>query len=881
MTLSNLRCEYAVNPIGLDAVCPRFSWVISSDKRGVVQTAYRVRVARAPDVLARGGADLWNSGMVKSADSFGVEYAGQTLLSRERYFWTVEVCDNHGERASAEPAFFEMGLLHPADWAATWIGFPGAWSGKGLLFRRCFDLKKPVSRARVYVSGLGYYELRINGCKVGDAVLEPAPTDNSRRVLYSVHDVTGLVREGANVVAAMLGNGWYGAPKLLVQMEITHPDGSRTDILTGEQAFCQWSVCAGPVVSNGVYDGEVYDARMERDGWDEPKEVGSPSAERTDGWMIVNCADAPGGKLVANCAEPIRVVATLHPERLTQVKPGVWVCDFGQNLAGWARIRVQGPRGTRIRLRFAESLYADGTVNQDNLRTARSEDVYILKGAGVEEWEPRFTYHGFRYVQVEGWPGEPVPDCMDGRVVRSDVSDRGEFSCDNELINTIYRNVRWTEAGNLHGIPTDCPQRDERMGWLNDMSARAEESIYNFDMVRFFTKWLDDIADAQTPDGALPDTVPFRFGYRPCDPVCVAFLLLPWLLYQHDGDKRLLNKHFSGMKKWVDYLFTRRVNGVLQYSHYGDWAPPVNQGEQNSSPINLSAPGPLVSTAFLFYHASLLAQIAGVIGEKSDALDYSRKAAEVKASFNGQFWDETIGGYGPGSQSCNTLALYFGLVPEHRVKRVVDRLVSEIERFDGHLATGNICTKYIMEVLAEHNRLDVAWRIVTQTTYPGWGFMIASGATTIWERWEQATGGGMNSHNHPMLASIGAWFYRVLAGVKVDDTVPGFGRFTVRIPEIDSLNESKARLETVRGRIDVAWRKSRFGCVVGVRVPVGSEARVLVAVPPGGRLLVDGTLLWGAGYAAGTIEGVRSVSEAGGILEVTLGSGQYQVEASA
>jgi len=875
LTVSNLRCNYAVSPLGMDEPAPRLGWMLSSDLRATAQRTCRVRVASSPEVLAAGGADVWDSGVIASPHCH-LDYAGRRLVSRERCWWTVETSDNNGRTAkAAAPAWFEMGLLNPADWHAGWVGFPACWSGCALLFQCGFEITQPVRRARVYVTGLGCYEVRLNGRKLDDVVLEPANTEYTRRVLYATLDVTESLQRGANRIGAIVGNGWYGVPKLLLQLEILYADGTTAEVCTGALGFAQWRVSKSPITRHGLYDGETHDARLEQPGWDLPAGPDYSTPDRRNGWCWTVVVDVPGGRLVARHAEPIRVVETFRPQGLTAIRPGVYVYDLGRNIAGWARIRVRGPRGTAVSLRFAESLYADGSVNQENLRTACSEDAYVARGDGIEEWEPHFTYHGFRYVQVEGWPGVPTLDDLDGRVVRSDVGARGTFACDHAGIAAIHTAVCRTEAGNLHGIPTDCPQRDERMGWLNDITARAEEAIHNFDLMNFFGKWLDDIVDAQDPaTGALPDTIPFRFGCRPCDPVCIGLLLLPWLLRRHYGDDRILRRHLPAMRRWVDCLAALAdAEGVLNHSLWGDWAPPTRLGPQaghGDSAVNVNAPGPLVSTAFLFLHADLLARIAGILDERDIHTTYAALAARTASLFHRRFWNEAIGGYGTGSQSCNALALYAGLVPAGLVPRVVESLVREIDRYDGHLTTGNICTKYLLEVLTDAGRMDVAWRIATTEEYPGWGYMLANGATTIWERWELTTGGAMNSHNHPMLASIGAWLYRAVAGMRVESWGPAGLCFSVQPPPpLPGLTRASAELPSVCGTMRAAWQRDGRKLTVEVTVPVGAEARV--RLPPG-PVHLDGQPL------AADIAGVRTVGGTTAGTAVALAAGEYRFE---
>ena len=880
----DLRCEFASNPLGIGTRQPRFSWKLEHSARGQKQTAYQILVASTPDRLQPGAADLWDSGKKPTSALCLIEYAGSALTSRQKAYWTVCAWDAQDNPSGfSDPASFELGLLDEADWKARWIGFPAGANGKALYFRESFRVDKPLLRARAYVCGLGYYELRLNGQKCGDRLLDPAQTDFGKRVLYSTYDITPHLRPGLNVIGAIVGNGWYGIPKLLAQIELQFEDGDFAQVLTGWRGLEKrwWRVTTGPVRENSIYDGEVYDARLEIPDWDTPEGFTSPFPN-LDQWAGAMETEPPGGKLVAQTLEPIQVVETIPPKTISQPRPGIFVLDTGQNLAGWAMLTVQGPRGAQVTLRYAESVYDDGTVNQENLRSARAQDTYILKGEDVEIWEPRFTYHGFRYIQVEGFPGEVTPVSIQIRVARSAVEPTGQFDCNHDLINQLARMVWWTEASNLYGAPTDCPQRDERMGWLNDMAARSEEAVYNFGLSRLLPKWLNDIADTQDAAGAITDTAPFRWGSRPADPVSVCYLLIPWLLYCHYGDRRVLHDHYDGMKRWVDYLTTRTEDFIVQYSYYGDWAPPIAEslaGSQGSSAVSRDTPGQLVSTAFYAYAATLVAQIAQVLDRKDDAKAYRNLADAIREAFNGCYWDEALGGYGSNNQACNALALYMNLVPQERQARVIANLVQNIEAHDCHLTTGNLCTKYAMEVLVEAGYIDLAFQIATQTTYPSWGYMLAQGATTVWERWEQATGRGMNSHNHPMFGSIGAWFYRALAGIQVCGDGPGFGRVII-CPSLPSgLQQATASLNTVRGLVKSSWKASNNAFVLSVQVPMTSQAEVVLPKFTSANqvsLHENGTLLWSEGQHVTLSEGILEMREDAQTIRLTVGSGTYE-----
>lgn len=743
--LTGLKVEYADLPAGIAVARPQFSWQISGERRSLKQKAYQLLVADSPEKLASSEGNIWDSGVVQSAQSVGVLFNGEDLKSRQTYYWRVKVWEEQGgEAMESEVTSFETALLNQSDWQADWIGFPFGWVGKVLYFRHVFQCPADVVSGKVYLAGIGYHELSINGQKIGKNVLDPATSDYSKRVYYTTLDVTDHLKK-ENVMLITVAPGWYGVPKLRLQMELTFADGTTKRITSNDIR----NVTLGPTVRSGILDGEYYDARKEQENWLLPTDTiikGIPN----ETWGVAPIVEPPGGRMVAQHLEPIQVVEEFHPIDMKEVSQGVYVLDAGQNLAGWVKLRVRGERGDAITLKFAETIYPDGTVNQENLRTAEATDTYVLKGDPQgEEWEPAFTYHGFRYVQVEGYRSKPAVTDFTVRRVRSAVADAGQFASSNDLLNAIWLMVKRTEASNLHSIPTDCPQRDERMGWMNDITVRIEQAIYNFDMSRFYPKYLDDVADTQDELGRITDTAPFRYGGRPADPVSASYLLLALKTYEYYGNREILRQHYPGLKAWVDYLATRTKDGIVDYSYYGDWAPPEEFGVTGAGygAISKNTPGDLMSTGFLYYCAEILSRMANVLGNQSDAETYAHLATATGEAFNRQFWDETVGGYGSNNQSCNSFALFLDLAKGDRKARTLENLVNDVVEKEYHLTTGNICTKYLLEVLTENGRIDEAYKIATQTTYPSWGYMLANGATTLWERWEYATGGSMNSHN--------------------------------------------------------------------------------------------------------------------------------------
>lgn len=818
-------CDNSVNPLGIDSHTPQFSWQLKSSLRNIRQTTYQILVADSKEGLDNGDGNIWNSGKVHSSQSEGILYQGLDLESRKKYYWKVLVwCNGKSVNLTSETAHFEMGLLHQSDWSGDWVGFPSGWIGRVLYFRKVFSFQKKIVKARAYVAGIGYYEMKINGKKVGTRVLDPATSDYSKTVYYSTYDIKQILNK-KNVMLIAVAPGWYGMPKLRMQMEFHFDDGSSKVINSSSIR----KVTLGPILSSGIYDGEIYDARQEKPKWNLPTDTiikGLPNQH----WGYAQVVEAPGGIMTAQQLEPIRIVDSFRPISVKEVKPDVFVMDVGQNMAGWVAINVKGDRGTKITLRFAEILYEDGTVNQENLRTAWATDTYILKGDGKEKWEPSFTYHGFRYMQIEGWPGKPDINNFMVKKVRSDVEDAGKFKCSNDLLNRIDQMVQRTEASNLYSIPTDCPQRDERMGWLNDLTVRIEQAIYNFNLSRFYAKYIQDICDTQNENGEITDTAPYKVGGRPADPVSVSFLLLALKSYEYYGNTKIIRNHYPQMKAWVDYLTTRTNDGIVEYSYYGDWSPPAKFGVQGQGygAISANTPGKLISTGYLYFSAQVLSAMAEILGNADDQHKYERLALSTMQAFNREFWDEDKGGYGTNNQACNAFAIFLGAPAKSQLPRVVANLVNDVKEHGYHLTTGNLCTKYLLEVLTENGKMETAYRIATRTTYPSWGYMLANGATTLWERWENKTGGSMNSHNHPMMGSIGSWLYKYIGGILPDKNFPGFSKFILHPYIPNDLHYAEVTYQSAKGEVLSSWRKSKNSIEYNINIPANSIATVYI-----------------------------------------------------
>jgi alpha-L-rhamnosidase len=847
---TGLRVEYLSAPMGVDTPHPRFFWVPEHSDRGQTQTAYEIIVSA--DGSAADG-DMWSTGKVSGAFPGQVPYAGKALQSGGTYNWKVRYWDSQGQASPfSDTARFGCGLFSPADWTGQWIG------GKNQL-RKEFSIPNKVLRAKAFICGLGYYELRINGRKVGRHVLDPAWTTYDKRALYVAYDVTGHLQEGANAVAVMLGQGWFKGLTLLFQLEVELEGGEKIQVVSD----ASWAVKDGPVVSDSVYNGETYDARRETPGWDR-------AGYDQTGWVPAEAVNGPKGVLSSQMMPAIEVTDTIVPLTMSSPQPGVFVFDMGQNFAGWAELRVRGPRGTAVKMRFAEILYDTGMINRENLRGARAEDVYILKGEGEEVFEPRFTYHGFRYVEVSGFPGTPAADAIRGRVVHSAVEQTGSFACSKQILNGLQRIIVWGQTSNMHGIPTDCCQRDERMGWMGDAHVTAEEAIHNFDMAAFYTNFLRDIRDVQDDKGMITDTVPHVWGNRPADPAWgTAYPLICWHVYQYYGDRRILEEHYEGVKKYVEFLRSREENGLVKYFYYADWVS-VDK-----------TPGSIVSSFYYYYDVRVLADMAKALGRAEEAKLYADLAEKIKAAFNREYYDAKSRYYANNTQTANALGLFLGLEPEADRAAVFANLFDNVVyKNASHLTTGIVGTKYIMELLTARGNSDLAYDIAVQTTYPSWGYMIENGATTLWELWQLREGPSMNSHNHPMFGSVGAWLYKALAGINLAPGSTGFDKLRIAPQMVRDLRHAEGSVDTQRGRVSSSWSRTDGTVRLEAVVPVGSSAEVILPKSNLGNVIIreSGKMIWNAqGYQAG-VPGVVKVEEQKGGFRLEIGSGRYVFE---
>jgi alpha-L-rhamnosidase len=873
----DLRCENLVTPIDIQTPAPRLSWALKSRDRGARQTAYRIQVCSVRDpngleAFARiDKPDLWDSGKVASDETLHIPYAGKRLASGQQYLWLVTVWDEKNKSTFAYSGF-EMGLLDPSDWHGRWIGRTEDTAYRPApLLRKSFGVRSKIKRATIYICGLGYHELSLNGKKVGDHHLDPGYTRFDRRALYAVHDVTKQLRVGKNAVGVILGTGWLNvhtkavwyfdkapwrqAPKLLMEMRIEYEDGSEQRVVTDRT----WKTAEGPIVYDSIYGGETYDARREIPGWDTPGFNDSK-------WDAALDVKPAGGKLVAQQMPPIRKKAALTPVKLTEPKPGVFIYDLGQNLAGHARFTASGPAGAKIKLRYGEKLKADGTldtsgIDQHQIKTDPGfrfqTDEFILRGAGTETFEARFTYHGFQYVEVTGFPGKPTLDNLRAVFVHTDVPPAGAFECSNDLLNKIQRATRMAYFSNLQSIPTDCPHR-EKNGWTGDAHLAAEQALLNFAPAAFNAKWINDLDDEMRPTGELPGIVPssgwgYEWGNGPAWDS--AFLLIPWYTYLYTADTRILTDHYPKFKRYVDYLTTRAKNGIVGIG-LGDWVP-----------YKTVTPEEVTSTGYYYVDTKIVAETARLMGNHADARKYSDLAVAIRKAFNAKFFKPETASYSNGGQTALSCALYQGFVePQHREK-VLANLVAAVEKNDSHIDTGILGAKYLLNALLENGRADVAYRIASQRTNPSWGWWIDQGATTLWESWP----GANDSRNHIMFGDISAWFYKALGGIRPDPAAPGFKRFTIQPEIVGDLKWVKTSYRSARGTIVSNWAydSGRRMLVMDVAVPPNTTATIHVPCSAAAQVTETGRPLKGR-------PGIKSVRNEAGHVVVEAGGGYYR-----
>ncbi|MBN2152910.1 MAG: family 78 glycoside hydrolase catalytic domain [Candidatus Lokiarchaeota archaeon] len=881
-----LRVEYLADPLGVDVPAPRLFWILDlgkDEKHASFQVAYRIIVASDASILDRGEGDLWDSGKVESPETTHVPYAGKPLRSRQQCFWRAKVWDDAGNESrweDCEAGSWQMGLLEQGDWHAKWIGARAREPRKvkvvdttraepveviasdpSPMLRKAFTVAGKPARAVLYSTALGEYEVTVNGLRAGDDLLQPEWTDYTRRVQYQVHDVTGLLRQGENVIGAMLADGWYmgllgpgdavrqrfygTGRRLLAQLVIETADGKVTEVVTDGS----WKVNDnGPVQASDHFLGEDYDARLEQPGWDAP---GFDDAN----WAPAIVDDSVKANLVAQKSEPVRVFATLEPVALHERGPGTWIFDLGQNMVGWCEVKLGGAAGQKVTLRHGEMLELDGSLHVDNLRLAAQTDTFVLDG-GPERWfHPRFTFHGFKYVEVSGLKDPATADMLVGKAFSSDPPVAGSFECSHPGLNQLWRNILWTQRDNIASIPTDCPQRNERMGWTGDAQVFAQTGIYNMDMAAFYAKFTADMRDGQKPEGMYPDFAPHPF---PSGSFAMSFgpgwgdagIIIPWRMYTSYGDKRLLEEHYESMKSYIDLIIDENEAHLWTHcgSNYGDWLNGDTLKASGYPAKGGEVPKDVYATSFFALSSGLFSRIARIIGKNADAAKYGEIRNRVVAAFNDAYVDE--GGRIRGdTQAGYAIALGFGLLSEENQSLAVDHLLDAIKRYSGRLSTGFISTPQMMLELSKRGHLEQAYKFAENEEFPGWLYTIKNGATTIWERWDGFVAGrgfqdkGMNSFCHYAIGAVGEWLYRVVLGIDFDEERPGMRHVVIAPRPGGSLAWAKGAYDSIRGRIASSWRREGTNTTYRVEIPPNVRATVDLVVPEGASMTVDGETL--------------------------------------
>jgi len=866
--VKNLLCEYQINPIGIGVLNPRLTWQLSSFEKEFLQSGYELRFATSLAGL-RSGDLIWTTGKVNSAKSVNVVYCGPDLKSMERVFWQVR-CRGKGEEWShwSEPAFWEMGILKPSDWKARWISFDGEKPIKGSkpaqYFRKGFSLSKKFKSARVYVTAHGLYELHLNGNKVSSDLFTPGWTSYKKRLQVQTYDITALLRKD-NAIGVVLGDGWFrgnlGFSKqnsyygkdlaLLLQLQITYQDGTC-------QSFCSddtWNVTPnGPIIESDIYNGEFYDARLELTGWDLP-------GYETSKWNKAIPFKQSNEILIAPQGLPVRAVQEIKPVKLLTTPKGETVFDLGQNMVGWARLKVTGNEGDRITLKFAEVLDQAGNFYTENLRAAKATDVYILKGNGHEVFEPHFTFHGFRYVMIEGLTSPASLDQITGIVIHSDMKPTGTFSCSDTLINQLQHNIQWGQKGNFLDVPTDCPQRDERLGWTGDAQLFSMTAAFNFDVAAFYTKWLGDFTVDQLPDGKVPVVIPDALdGFGGSSVWSDACVIIPWNLWLAYGDQRILETQYPCMKKWVDFVAGRAgaKNLWLGDWHYGDWLSFEQGGVTEND---------LIASAYYYNSTRLLGKIALIIGEKEDGEKYHQISDDIKEAFNREFVTPN-GKLTSQTQTAYALVLAFDLLPENLRPKSAVYLTENIQKF-GHLTTGLAGTPLLCKTLSAAGRDDLAYQLLNNRNYPSWLYPVLHGATTIWERWDGLKPDGsfqdarMNSFNHYAYGAIGEWLYRYVAGIDIDPENPGYKHILLTPHPGGGLSYARAEMNTLYGKVSSSWKFENDDFVYEVEIPANTSASITLPNTRTRLVKMDGLPL--------KAENIQSSDN----LQVNLGSGKY------
>ncbi len=899
ITIHNLRTEYKRNPLGLGTKKPRLSWELNTEKRAALQVAYHVRCAKTIFDLEHDENLLWDTGRVESEQSLQIEYDGKELGSGDRVYWMLKVWSNHGEESGwTKPEWFEIGLLHESDWKAQWIE-PNldedvSKSTPAAYLRKQFAPQKSVQKATVYATCHGLYELSINGQSVSDHLFNPGWTSYEHRLQYQVYDVTRYLKVGGNTVGVILGDGWYRGYlvwqgnknlygdklALLFQLKLDYTDGTSEWICSDGS----WKSNTGPIVKSDIYNGETYDARLELSGWEK-------ITYNDQEWKAVSLCDYGYSNLVASDGVPVRITERLKPIEKIITPKGELVFDFGQNLVGWVHFKLKGNKGDKITLNHAEVLDQEGNFYTANLREAKAQDEYWFKGEGTEEYAPRFTFHGFRYLKVSDFPGEVNPEDLEACVIHSDMPSTGSFECSDELINRLQKNIQWGLRGNFLDVPTDCPQRDERLGWTGDAQVFASTACFNNDAGAFYAKWMKDLAVDQKPNGSVPWVVPNcvtdgggtgwsdGFGSTAWSDAAV---IIPWTVYQFYGNSRILEEQYQSMKNWVEYMIRESGDSYVFSNgfHFGDWLSFAEYYSYNYNAPDYGYAGAttdkeLIATAYFYYTTGLMKKTAEVLGNVEDAQRYEQILPKIKEAFNREFVTSS-GRLTSGTQTAYSLALCFNLLPEELVPVVARRLADDVNYF-GHLTTGFVGTPILCQALSDFGYAKEADKLLFNKRYPSWLYPVTKGATTIWERWDciKPDGSfqteGMNSFNHYAYGAIGNWLYQTVAGLQLDADVAGYKKIVIKPLIGEELAYAKADFHSVYGKVVSGWEKQDGGILFHVEIPANTSAQIHLPTGDLSQVTVDGLKL-------DNHPDIKQVTQEEGQSVVQVGSGNYQFQ---
>ena len=878
--VKNLTCENRVNPIGIDAAAPRLGWQLSGSQRNLFQSAYQVRVKNEATGI------VWQSEKINSSQSVLVRYAGKALESGKRYSWQVRIWDNNGKASNwSESAFWEMGLLQTGDWRAKWIraGYEeDSIMRPSPMLRKQFSAAKKIKSAKAYITSHGLYEAFINGNRVGDSYLTPGWTSYNKRLQYQVYDVTSLVAQGNNVLGVQLGSGWYRGYlawqdsknlygrhlDLLLQLAITYSDGSTETVITDDS----WKSSTGPIRYSEIYHGEINDARLEKTGW-------MTSSYNDADWSRVTVQDLPNDHIIATVNETVKKHEVFPAKKIFRTPKGELVVDFGQNLVGMVQLKVSGKAGDSIKIYHAEVLDKAGNFYTENLRIARQENIYILKGEGPESFEPHFTFQGFRYAKVVGFPGELKPENISAVAMYSDMPPSGTFSTSHPLLNQLQHNIQWGQKGNFLDVPTDCPQRDERLGWTGDAQVFARTAAFNMDVYNFFRKWLKDVAADQTETGAIPHVIPNVLGQNASGSAgwADAGVIIPWAMYLHYGDTSILEQQYNSMKNWVGFMQKNSTNYLWNKGfHFGDWLfyRPFDDNDGRSAVTDKY----LISQCFFANSTQILLNAATILGKSDDVKTYTDLLNNIKAAFIKEYVTPT-GRLVSSTQTAYVLALHFDMLPENLRQQAAQRLAQNVRDYNNHLTTGFLGTPYLCHVLSRFGYTDVAYRLLLQESYPSWLYPVKMGATTIWERWDGQRPDstfqtpGMNSFNHYAYGAIGDWMYRVMAGINTEESAPGYKKIRI-MPHIGgNLSEVNANYQSDYGLISSHWKTDGNRLQFDVEIPANTTARIYIPATA-----EDGVME--SNKALASLKEIKVIGKEGDYVVVETRSGKYSFTSS-